>query len=90
MSSDGGDKLLNGTPEERIQGWLELTKNEEGHFKQGVSDVPDSQEPQSIFFSFIGNANVLSNTPLGLDGQPYASPPSPLPRHHWPSPVRHL
>lgn len=30
------DVLLKGTPEERIDAWLKLTKNEDGHYKAGV------------------------------------------------------
>ena len=36
-SGDERRLLLDGTPEEKINTWLKLTKDDDGHFKAGVS-----------------------------------------------------
>lgn len=92
MSSESGDKHWTGTPEERVKAWLEMSKNENGQLKQGVRHPSHSQEfYKGAITSLCAKASIYANVQtLGLDEQPHASPPSSLPRRHWPSPIRHL
>ena len=50
VSAKDKNSLLDGSPEEKLEAWLRLTKNDDGHHKAGVSSSSSS--------SFINQASI--------------------------------
>lgn len=64
VSAKDKNALLDGSPEEKMEAWLRLTKNPDGHYKAGVSSLISDRHRHHQLCSCRCSSNfIFANTP---------------------------